>query len=431
MARCRTTSATRRSGSPSQRVRGEQIPGAFAELGVWRGVTSAFLHRLAPERTLYLFDTFAGFPDADLPPGAHDLRFRDTSEAAVRARVGASDNVVLRPGYVPDTLGGLEDERFAFVLLDLDLHDPTLAVARVLLSAGPGRAATSCMHDYNNPESDWACKRAFDAFLADKPERVVELGDMWGSALIRAPGLTVRILHLTPELPYEPGGGGGRTREFFLCKRLADLGHAGAEPLAGAAARGAARRLAARRRAWRTGSCAAPPTPLEEVARARGGGARGARRRASRARCARWRCACSGRACARSRERAVREWRPDVVVVGHDMAAAWARDLPRELPAVLTLHNLTWHWYLSRARLASGAHALALRAEAARYRRHVLRVLPRFHTAVAVSTLEARRGARARPDARRADPDGRRHRAAAAGARAARRRRRGCCSRAR
>ena len=105
-------------------MRDEQIPGAFAELGVWRGVTSAFLHRLAPERTLYLFDTFAGFPDADLPPGADDRRFRDTSEAAVRARVGASANVVLRPGYVPDTLAGLEDERFAFVLLDLDLLRP-------------------------------------------------------------------------------------------------------------------------------------------------------------------------------------------------------------------------------------------------------------------------------------------------------------------
>ena len=174
-------------GLAVERVRGEQVPGAFAELGVWRGVTSAFLHRLAPERTLYLFDTFEGFPDADLPAGAHDERFRDTSEAAVRARVGASDNVVLRPGYVPDTLGGLEDERFAFVLLDLDLHGPTLAALEFFYPRVPA-GGYLVMHDYNNPESDWACKRAFDAFLADKPELVVELGDMWGSALIRRLG---------------------------------------------------------------------------------------------------------------------------------------------------------------------------------------------------------------------------------------------------
>jgi glycosyltransferase involved in cell wall biosynthesis len=60
------------------------------------------------------------------------------------------------------------------------------------------------------------------------------------------------------------------------------------------------------------------------------------------------------------------------------------------MPALVTLHNLTWHWYLSRARRARGAHALALRAEAARYRRHLLRQLPRFAAAACVSTNEAR-----------------------------------------
>jgi glycosyltransferase involved in cell wall biosynthesis len=88
-------------------------------------------------------------------------------------------------------------------------------------------------------------------------------------------------------------------------------------------------------------------------------------------------------------QRAVAEWRPDVVVVGHDMAGAWAVDLPRELPAVLTCHNLTWRWYESRARRADPARAAVLSAEAWRYRRHVLSILPRYHTAVAVSTLEA------------------------------------------
>ena len=174
-------------GLALQRVRQEQVPGAVAEVGVWRGVTSSFLHRLAPDRTLYLFDTFAGFPDADLPPGADDQRFRDTSQDAVRARVGVSEKVVLRPGYVPDTLRGLEDERFAFVLLDLDLYDPTHASLAFFYPRIPA-GGYLVMHDYNNPESDWACKRAFDAFLADKPEQIVEFGDMWGSALIRRLG---------------------------------------------------------------------------------------------------------------------------------------------------------------------------------------------------------------------------------------------------
>jgi O-methyltransferase len=171
-------------GLAVQRLLDERIEGAFAEVGVWRGETSALLHRLAPSRDLHLFDTFEGFPDRDLPPGAEDTRFRDTSQEAVRARVGGSARVQLHPGYVPETLTAVEGERFAFVLLDLDLYDPTLASLEFFyprLEAG----GYLVMHDYNNPESEWACKRAFDAFLAGKPERVVELGDTWGSALIR------------------------------------------------------------------------------------------------------------------------------------------------------------------------------------------------------------------------------------------------------
>lgn len=174
-------------GLAVQRVLDEQIPGAMAEVGVWRGETSAFLHRCAPGLEYHLFDTFEGFPDQDLPPGAVDTRFRDTSQEAVRARVGHSPKVQLHPGYVPDTLSAVEGETFSFVLLDLDLYDPTMASLEFFYPRlSPG--AYLVMHDYNNPESDWACKRAFDTFLADKPEVVVELGDVWGSALVRRAG---------------------------------------------------------------------------------------------------------------------------------------------------------------------------------------------------------------------------------------------------
>jgi O-methyltransferase len=174
-------------GLAVQRVLDEQIPGAFAEVGVWRGETSAFLHRLAPDRRLYLFDTFSGFPSEDLPAGVTDTRFRDTSESEVRRRVGPSAAVVLRKGYVPDTLAGLEDELFAFVLLDLDLAAPTKASLEFFYPRlSPGGYLIT--HDYNSPESDWACRRTFDEFLDGRPERVVELGDVWGSALIRRAG---------------------------------------------------------------------------------------------------------------------------------------------------------------------------------------------------------------------------------------------------
>jgi O-methyltransferase len=171
-------------GLALQRVLNEDIPGAIAEVGVWRGETSAFLHRLAPQRRLYLFDTFEGFPEQDLAPGAVDERFRDTSAQAVSRRVGASPNVILTPGHVPGTLERVADEGFALVLLDLDLYPPTIASLEFFYPRlAPGGYLV--MHDYNNPESEWACQRAFDAFLSDKPEQLTEWGDVWGSASIR------------------------------------------------------------------------------------------------------------------------------------------------------------------------------------------------------------------------------------------------------
>src|SRR5262245_11915623 len=62
------------------RVEAERIPGALAEAGVYRGWASRFIHRIAPQRRYYLFDTFAGFHEGDLDAGVgKDLRFRDTS----------------------------------------------------------------------------------------------------------------------------------------------------------------------------------------------------------------------------------------------------------------------------------------------------------------------------------------------------------------
>ncbi len=196
----------------------------------------------------------------------------------------------------------------------------------------------------------------------------------------------MRVLHLTPELPYETGGG-GRGREYFLCKRLVELGHevlnispvvreeahwADALPEAGAE-NWVAVRPASQLREAIEGVAREPEVLATAVV---------APVRALEMRIF-W---------TRLRplvDRAVREWRPDVVVVGHDMAASWAEAVPATIPAVLTLHNLTWHWYLSRARRSRWPVTPLLRAEAARYRRFVLRRFPRFSAAVAVSTIEA------------------------------------------
>ncbi len=164
------------------RLQKDGIAGSFAEVGVYQGNTSRMIHRFAPERKLYLFDTFEGFPTEDLE--GSDDRFKDTSVEAMQTILGDLDNVVIRKGYFPETARGLEDETFAFVMLDLDLKKPTLAGLQFFYPRmRPGGYIFA--HDYNSPESGWAVSRAVDEFMRDKPEKLIEIPDEWGSIVFR------------------------------------------------------------------------------------------------------------------------------------------------------------------------------------------------------------------------------------------------------
>ncbi len=168
------------------RIQKEEIPGAIAELGVYKGELSYVLHRTAPERRLLLFDTFEGFTATD-SEGQTDERFRDTSLEMVRRRLeGTSDlrNVEFRKGWFPDSAKGLEDERFAFVMIDVDKYPATRTGLQFFyprLNSG----GYLFVHDYNSPESNWGVSRALEEFLPGKTERVIELADQFGSVVLR------------------------------------------------------------------------------------------------------------------------------------------------------------------------------------------------------------------------------------------------------
>jgi len=171
-------------GLAIQRIQTEHIEGSMAEVGVYQGDTSNIIHRLAPDRSFYLFDTFEGFPEQDLKPNQSDTRFDCTSVDLVLNKIGTSDNIYIRKGYVPDTFNGLENEKFSFVLLDLDLYEPTVASLEFFYP----RITTGgylMVHDYNSPESNWACKRSLDEFMKDKLEKIIEVADINGSAIFR------------------------------------------------------------------------------------------------------------------------------------------------------------------------------------------------------------------------------------------------------
>ena len=107
-------------------IQNEQNEGSFAELGVYKGETSQVIHLMAPERELYLFDTFEGFPSEYLEIKNDDYRYKDTNVELIKKTIGNMNNITIKKGTFPETAVGLESEFFSFVHLDADLNHSTL-----------------------------------------------------------------------------------------------------------------------------------------------------------------------------------------------------------------------------------------------------------------------------------------------------------------
>lgn len=165
------------------------IPGAFAELGVYKGLTARLIHHYAPERVLHLFDTFAGFTEraraAEFKNTGDKIvasQFADTSLERVQRHIRQKNgNVHYHPGYFPESIpAALQRESFAFVHLDADLYEPTFAGLEFFY---PRVTANGILliHDYNS----WpGARKAVDDFFADKQEYPIPMPDKSGSALI-------------------------------------------------------------------------------------------------------------------------------------------------------------------------------------------------------------------------------------------------------
>lgn len=111
----------------------QKIPGAVAELGVFRGEFARCINAVFPDRELYLFDTFEGFSnkeaDREMNKGSCTEvfvdAFKNTDMSDVLEKMEYPDKVVLKKGYFPQTAENL-NLQFAFVSLDVDFEESTL-----------------------------------------------------------------------------------------------------------------------------------------------------------------------------------------------------------------------------------------------------------------------------------------------------------------
>ncbi len=153
------------------------VPGDVMEAGVFQGGTARLLRlALGAEhgRALHLFDSFDGMKSVSASDDRHvEGDLSDTSVAGVQKVVGADDFIHYHRGWIPDTFAGLEDCRFCFAHIDLDLYEgvrDSLAFLYPRLSSG----GVIVFDDYGFASCPGA-RKAVDEFFADKPEHPLTL----------------------------------------------------------------------------------------------------------------------------------------------------------------------------------------------------------------------------------------------------------------
>jgi hypothetical protein len=162
-----------------------RLGGTMAEAGVFAGGTARLICEAKGDAPLRLFDVFETLQQETNDAGSsdrsdevrHHFGVVHTPRAAVERLLAPYAGVHLHAGVFPDSARGLENERFSFVHVDLDLERSTsdaLEFFHPRLLAG----AVLLGDDHHDP----GVRRAFDGYFAGRPDTLIALP--WGQVLV-------------------------------------------------------------------------------------------------------------------------------------------------------------------------------------------------------------------------------------------------------
>lgn len=169
--------------SISKIIKKNSINGNVAELGVYRGDFAKLINSEFTDRLLYLFDTFEGFPDVDLSLERDQGRLKNevgklanTSVEYVLGKMPYPDMCIIKQGYFPETVIGLEDERYVFVNIDTDLY-PSIKAGLEYFWPRLSKGGYIMVHDYFSNAYSGACQ-AIEEFAKQNGVGFAPVGDM-------------------------------------------------------------------------------------------------------------------------------------------------------------------------------------------------------------------------------------------------------------
>jgi hypothetical protein len=155
-------------------ARVRDVPGDFAEIGVFRGAAFRKNAELAAQqrKLAHAFDSFAGMNDptpadgGSYPKGMFDIGGTDEFVRLMTKYGVARELYELWPGYVPECFAQApESLRFSLAILDLDHYQPTVD-ALSWLPARINDRGILAFDDYVPKQKHILATRAIDEFLA-------------------------------------------------------------------------------------------------------------------------------------------------------------------------------------------------------------------------------------------------------------------------
>lgn len=153
------------------------VPGNTAECGVYQGASSRFIceRTAGQERVHRICDSFEGLSSIESIDGRYWSQGKfANSEENVRRNLTDFDFVTFHKGWIPECFRGLEEDRFAFVHIDVDLYQPTLDSFRFFYPR-MNRGGVMLCDDSGCILTCPGARKAVDEFFSDKPEPVIEV----------------------------------------------------------------------------------------------------------------------------------------------------------------------------------------------------------------------------------------------------------------
>lgn len=148
-------------------------PGDIAEVGVYAGSTAKVICEAKGDKKFHLCDTFEGLPE----PGEDEKKVEKKgryfcSIESIQEYLKQYPNLEYHKGFCPASVEGkLDDTKFCFVHLDVDLYESTKQCLEYFFPRLiPGGVLLS--HDYSILEG---VKKAFSEFCDGRTEQVIEM----------------------------------------------------------------------------------------------------------------------------------------------------------------------------------------------------------------------------------------------------------------